>query len=898
MDVTDDAPAEVSTEEAGLKMDAPQQAEVATTEEISQPGCEDECGTGKVGCLFDARVPCGDFDEDSCLEWGPVDPCPEGKECVLGECVCVVDCQGKDCGPNGCGGECGLCAELEKCVSGECVSECEFGECGPEDNPAWVCGGKELKFCELWACDLGCCQVEELEGLCCHEDADCKDCYLVEDGTIVPCPWGIGPGQYPNECTEDICITETGWCLHLDKAEEGLCDDGNPCTDDTCNPIIGDCYSLPSDDYLDCLTVPCWGATTEEADEKCSDDNACTSQSCQFEKGFVSWTEPGDPEVSDPDNLPEGVGLCEFVDLTPGCNGGDSCMTYGCEPDVGCVWECNENPPDGWDCGYCYCSPLWDDSNPCTIPMYFSDSGSCGFLPADCDDGNPCTTDSCDETAEESTYPCVHVPDDSAECDDFDPETVNGCFAGECVCVPQCDEKECGDDGCGGICGVCDDEDPCTVDACTGNWCEHDKITGCCSSDSQCEDGIECTLNYCSNSVCVKSLLTGQTPACCWTIFQCDEIPGMVAVCVGNQCVHVPLSDYCSSDDECDDDSPCTDDLCGPGFSCQFVDNGSYNCCDQHQDCMPGGEWDDGVPSTTDVCDENQCVHFVLPGYCDDSGYFQCLPDDNICTNDYCDLVENTCHYECVPGCCAVGNCTDGDVCTEDTCDCYGCQHVPIEGCCNSDLDCEGGAICSNYHCTCDNEQCEGLCCEEGEVCYFKNKWLGGPKECCLPDCPEYGVDDGCGEFCLGGGYLPLEADVELCCYYKMMGTCFDAVPAGGGLQVDVAGNEVTVTWVGVLYEECAVPESFHLTTQGGQLLLELVDLGCNPVVEPALTCPPKCLCCDDNCVGDFTTSFELEPGEYELTVKCELTWLTENGGIWPNMCGQPETFQISVPGP
>jgi len=48
------------------------------------------------------------------------------------------------------------------------------------------------------------------------------------------------------------------------------------------------------------------------------------------------------------------------------------------------------------------------------------------------------------------------------------------CGGGQCGCTPDCAGKTCGDDGCGGSCGSCDDANPCTIDACDeAQTCTH-----------------------------------------------------------------------------------------------------------------------------------------------------------------------------------------------------------------------------------------------------------------------------------------------------------------------------------------------------------------------------------------------------------------------------------------
>ena len=43
-----------------------------------------------------------------------------------------------------------------------------------------------------------------------------------------------------------------------------------------------------------------------------------------------------------------------------------------------------------------------------------------------------------------------------------------GCQGDQCVCVPDCTNKECGDDGCGGNCGFCDKGKFCSADGVCG----------------------------------------------------------------------------------------------------------------------------------------------------------------------------------------------------------------------------------------------------------------------------------------------------------------------------------------------------------------------------------------------------------------------------------------------
>ena len=125
-------------------------------------------------------------------------------------------------------------------------------------------------------------------------------------------------------------------------------------------------------------------------------------------------------------------------------------------------------------------SDLGPDPGPWT-PDPISPPDPCPLL--DCDDGNGCTIDWCDPEVG-----CVHAGADSA-CNDGDPCTnsdwcIGGvctgqpspcsegmiCVKGKCVCEVTCEDKQCGFDSCGSVCGVCDFWQDCTQDQCIDHY--------------------------------------------------------------------------------------------------------------------------------------------------------------------------------------------------------------------------------------------------------------------------------------------------------------------------------------------------------------------------------------------------------------------------------------------
>ncbi|MDI3473987.1 MAG: hypothetical protein PWR30_310 [Candidatus Woesearchaeota archaeon] len=108
------------------------------SEEISDPPTRK---TPKKTCIPDCEgKECGG---DGC--GGSCGSCDSGERCLWGQCValCTPNCEGKECGDDGCGGSCGYCNLNEicsngKCISSSCTPSCGSAECGYVDDG---CGG-------------------------------------------------------------------------------------------------------------------------------------------------------------------------------------------------------------------------------------------------------------------------------------------------------------------------------------------------------------------------------------------------------------------------------------------------------------------------------------------------------------------------------------------------------------------------------------------------------------------------------------------------------------------------------------------------------------------------------------------------------------------------------------
>jgi hypothetical protein len=237
------------------------------------------------------------------------------------------------------------------------------------------------------------------------------------------------------------------------------CEDGNPCTDDICDGVLG-CInpnnSDPCDDSDACTTVDaCNGGTcVGTVPPDCDDTNPCTDDSCDSGIGCVN-TNNADP--CDDSDACTTVDFCNggacVGTVPPDCDDTNPCTDDSCDSGIGCVNTDNTDP--------------CDDGDACTT-VDVCDTGSCvGSEPLVCDDTNPCTDDSCDSGAG-----CVFT-NNVDPCDDGDAcTTVDLCDDGSCVgSVPlDCDDG----DFCNGS-ETCDSGTGCQpgIDPCGGStWCD------------------------------------------------------------------------------------------------------------------------------------------------------------------------------------------------------------------------------------------------------------------------------------------------------------------------------------------------------------------------------------------------------------------------------------------
>jgi hypothetical protein len=286
-------------------------------------------------------------------------------------------------------------------------------------------------------CDSGICQ----DGVCCNTSCsgDCRFCNMSQAlGTCTTAPNGyLCPDN--DKCNGDETC-QNGVCTDSPPAD---CDDHNMCTADTCTPSIG-CRHTPETDGTSCSdgnicngVETCQGGLCRRPDPlDCDDGDPCTSDSCDRNNGCIHPPIPDGSSCED-NNVCNGEGVCQGGVCIPGtaleCDDNNSCTDDQCLPDSGCAY----NPyPTGTPC---------NDGQVCTV----NDScvgGVCTGQAVDCDDNNLCTEDVCDQVGG-----CQHTQlADGTSCGGG--QCGQGvCVQGECEVVdgPSCEDYEpCTNDWC------------------------------------------------------------------------------------------------------------------------------------------------------------------------------------------------------------------------------------------------------------------------------------------------------------------------------------------------------------------------------------------------------------------------------------------------------------------
>ena len=665
---------------------------------------DDLCREGQgCGHAFNA-APCDDrnactanerCEAGICREGTPIS-CDDGNPCTSDSCQSVQGCRHTN--------NALPCEDSNPCTDGD---QCVEGACRP---------GTYSPACPACTTDFECRPYDD--------DDPCDGTIICVEGQCRILPVTVRVCEQPADpCVRSVCNPDTEQCETLakpdgaacddgdrcslsDACSEGACtgvpadcDDGNPCTEDRCDPATG-CVHAPAD------AAPC------DDGDPCTGGDACESGICAPGQDFlcVACLVDADCEALEDGDRCNGLlhcdgGTCRLDEasvVTCDASGDGPCRRTRCEPTTG---ECaTEDRPGGTAC---------DDGVRCTRADA-CEAGACVGTRVVCDDGDPCTIDSCDE----ATGSCINGPS-PGPCEDGDPCTSNDtCVDGACIpgvptdcndgnpctgelCTPlegcvftpvpgACDDGDacttgdrCVEGDCVGDGVDCDDANPCTQDSCSAatGACAHSPVAGACDDGDVCTDG-----DACQGGACVS----GPPRACD------DGNPCTAGRCVdGVGCEYTPVAGGCDDDDACttgdrcvdgtcvadgtlpcDDQNPCTDDGCDPVAGCTFSPNAVP--CDDHDACTTG-----------DQCSGSQC-RGGLAAECDDG---------NLCTDDGC-LPASGCTHAFNSVACDDGNpCTQPDQCRDGRC--RGGPVVCTEDLCGdgTDDDTDGFTDCDDPDC-------------------------------------------------------------------------------------------------------------------------------------------------------------------------------------------------------
>lgn len=369
------------------------------------------------------------------------------KPATNGDDLCSPTCGASECGDDGCGGTCGTCSAGEACNDGICApASCGNGvlddgetcdpsagiQCATEAGcePLGACFGTTFSGAPE-SCDARCetTQIEECidgDGCCpaaCHPGID-RDC--VPDG----CGNGVvDPGETCDEpdfpCIgEDDCqpahscelTTLIGYdfacsvtCQRTEITSCAMVADG--CCPENCTyrtdpdcpaPICGDGV-VEEDELCDTgIDPPDEGACPAD----CEDNRACTTDLLNGEQCTAS---------------------CSHATQSA-CTDGDGCCPPGCT-------LANDD-----DCNNVVCGDgVIDGEEGCDNAIPAGEPGACPMSDADCDDGDPCTTDTMVGDPSDCSARCVN---DAIACTNGDgccPFTCTANNDDECAALELCE---------------------------------------------------------------------------------------------------------------------------------------------------------------------------------------------------------------------------------------------------------------------------------------------------------------------------------------------------------------------------------------------------------------------------------------------------------------------------
>ncbi len=360
-------------------------------------------------------------------------------------------------------------ATIPSCLTAGPTTTCFLGDLDPTQRV----GGIDLSFAASRTADI------VWSGLIDFDLQDVEPLNDVDSGRIVLLRCGDETVTSPEVCDDGGALggcnaTCTGCDAGFTGVDCTICvglDDGNGCTDDTCNLATGAVHTNNTagcNDGSVCTTVDtcalgaCVGGGPALV---VTDGDACTDDSCDAVTGAVhvvaAAIDDGNACTTDTCNALTGPA---HANNTAVCNDGDACTTtdlcaLGVCAGSGALAVDDDNPCTDDSCDpaagavHAANTASCSDANACTTGDVCAGGVCAATGTVDVDDGNPCTDDACAP----ATGLASHT-NNTAPCDDASVCTTGDvCAAGECKAgqpVDMDDADMCTDDKCNPVTGV------------------------------------------------------------------------------------------------------------------------------------------------------------------------------------------------------------------------------------------------------------------------------------------------------------------------------------------------------------------------------------------------------------------------------------------------------------
>ncbi|KAN0038891.1 hypothetical protein ACTA71_001083 [Dictyostelium dimigraforme] len=358
--------------------------------------------------VFQAGLKLTDYCQHQPIVCPFIDMCTNNTQCdpSSGKCIAFpITCQDKS----------SQCLSMKPC---DVIAGCLYTPtCTSANNP-----------CYTGACSGGTCQTKS-NSTCASElgNDPCKVYYCDSNSGCVSqplCKQGSDPCEQ-NICNAGVCTinkldpSQCSCGCKLDKCQKNNCvatngtsvcsplpldeiDDGNPCTDDHCDPNTGAITHNLTTKCSGCMKCNSTTGSCSPTNKECEDGNECTDNVCS------------------PDASNANMGVCTNKSVV--CSSTDKCLSFSCDTNKGCISKPVVCPNIG-NCKVGAC----DSAIGCTsVPRVCNSSAFC--IVAECDeaigcisfekrcspDNSKCQTGVCVNATETEDGKCISV--------DFDPK--------------------------------------------------------------------------------------------------------------------------------------------------------------------------------------------------------------------------------------------------------------------------------------------------------------------------------------------------------------------------------------------------------------------------------------------------------------------------------------------